>query len=431
MTPLAFILCLACKALPADGQDTAPPEGVTLPAGEEMFEFAWMYSGHDLRAGPYIEKSARSKRTVSLRPNNGLKMVDEGDTDEDGVVDERYTEEELSPTTMRRRLERRAGPDAPWVVEYDDVGRAGDVLNVRPETKALIEKTELEKCLDEMPQRFPTDVSEPRYGTEGVVIPYDRAALGRCTPDQGLKLKVALECVRHKTDFCLAPLNPYWGDKLRALVDATQTKAVVACIGECGVAQTKLLRRGGTVFEGIELPVGFQNLPANSICEFLFHELLHAVHMPKGKDHDTKGNDALYACARVCSGCSHASIGAGDDHKDCAVCASPIPNKAECGVKPQVAEARIPDDPASCGRLDGDRFTLAAGERHRVDVLYCDGTPAPPLFGPTQLASCIEKCPDGFTVAGTGAAGWCRDFRPPEEQGSSCKASEPLWLCTA
>lgn len=423
MTPLAFILCLACKALPVDGQDTTPP---TLPPGEEMFDTeAVNYGGQDLTKGPLVEGSEAegSRLTVSLRPNYGLKKVTEMDTDEDGVFDERFTTEDLSPTKKRRMLEKRAGPDAPWVVDYDKIGEPGDRQGGGGP----------EACLRDIGTRFPQDLGAPRYGNAAVVIPYGGTGAGRCSEAQGAVLQQAFECVQRKVDSCLRPLNPGVAAQVRRLLTAKTQKAVVSCNYPCveGGAQTATLGKGNAKFEAIELPPGIERLPPKMACEYLMHELLHAAGIAQSANHDSAGADTIYACARVCAGCSHAT-GAGepDDHLDCATCAS-ARNKGICGLKPDVAPERIPDEPASCGRLDGYRYTLAAGERHRVDVVYCDGTPAPPIFGPTQQASCIEKCPEGFTVAGTGAAGWCRDFRPPEEQGSTCKASEPLWLCTA
>lgn len=383
-------------------------------------EGATHYGGHDLTTGPLIEgdESEGSRSTVILRANFGLKKVTELDNDGDGVFDERYTTEELSPDRKRRMLEKRAGPGAPWVVDYDIVGEPSDQQSGGSiETKA---------CLKDVGRRFPQDIGAPRYGNAGIVIPYGGTGEGRCTATQGEVLRKAFECVQRKVDVCLRTLNPGVARTVRRVLGSRTPKVVVSCSFPCSEAgaQTATLGKGDFQFEAIELPPGVANMPPTMACEYLMHEVLHAVGVPQAPDHDAEGADRIYACARVCSGCSHAT-GAGepDDRRDCATCASGS-NKATCGIKPSVGEERIADSPPSCwnGAIPP---SFAAGERRPVSIAYCDDTPAPD-FPP---AWCIEKCPAGFSVAGTGAGGWCSDFRGPDALGSSCKPSEALWLC--
>lgn len=358
--------------------------------------------------------------TTTVRPNGGLKVVRERDKDGDGTMDERYTTERLTSTTERRLMERRDDPNGEYRVVYDRVASLTNLHLARTPTSNL-SSSEQEACIDEFPQRFPKDISAPVYGTKGVIIPYGRAALGRCTSDQGKKVRKALSCVKDKALTCLSTLNPALARRLSKFLQWRDqaTKAVISCSGTCDVGG--ITRNdfgvGNSEIQAIELPSGILNVPDTMACEFLLHELLHAMKEEPAADHDSNGNDQIYSCSRVCSGCSHSSVGAGDDHRDCAVCGEPVANKQSCGWK-ALAEGSIGTDPKGCVKRVKDEVLFSPGSARLVTVYNCDDTRSM-----AHQSACIQNCPEGY-IAGA----YCSAF-DAGDTNLCTEAHNPLSFC--
>lgn len=365
--------------------------------------------------------------TTTLRPNGGTKMVEETDTDGDGILDERYTEERLAPHKERRLMERLQ--DGVWTVEYDEVGST-----FRRMTTADLTDAEMQQCANEFPQRFPSDLSGPVKGTKGVKIPYGREGEShRCPKEAATKVDKALQCVRKKVDSCLSPLNPTLADKLRRFLagekqrdDNRSWQTYVSCSGTCEAAGGITERDENAHTAKIELPTDLLFLSDQALCERLFHELLHGMGLSTGWHHDTLGSDRLYSCARVCSGCSHDSIGSGDDHLDCARCADPAPNKQLCGTKPVVTTRSLIDSPPSCGYQPAlAPYQTASCSRKEVILANCDNTKIP-----DTSSWCCENgsCPPGFSIEGSRSSdGWCNSYQEQDIEMNTCQG--PLWLC--
>lgn len=354
----------------------------------------------------------------TIRPNGGRKVVREEDEDGDGFRESRWTVEVLTEHIQREVTERREPPAGPWVVE-SDVKAATRKYALDSDTDAM---PPTDRCRAGFTSRFPSQWGTWR-GTDGVHILTGADRRGYCNQAQGAKALKALTCVRRKLTACLGVLNSEVADVVKKFVRGgpEQRNAVVSCSGDssCGTA-IGVSDAGSYPFAAIELTKNVLIYDDDNVCEVLLHEILHAVNMRVARDHDTKGNDRLYSCARVCSGCAHVSIGAGDDHRDCARCAGLPAAKELCGLKPLVGDDRIPDEPPSCVRSTPQGPMSVAGDRRPLWSMNCDDTRArlPPSW-------CIEKCPEGYTVG----AEWCQQFRPPQEEGSSCKPDMPLWLC--
>lgn len=333
--------------------------------------------------------------TVSIRPNNGQKTVEEVDEDSDGVFEKRLTIEHLSRKTQREMLERWDGEK--YVVEYDEV-RSTLKLMQAPRAKA----TPTDPCVQKMSERFPTDIDGPLVGSKGVKIPYGREEERRCSKSDARKALKAIRCAQLKANVCLYTLNPRVRARVRELLDYERVEspqsAVISCNGVCDVVISETRWRPGIA--AIELPKGFANLPDNMVCEFVLHEIMHVVGIEEAWDHDEKGQDMLYSCARNCSGCSHASIGAGDDNKDCARCASPsMALKAICGTVYEATEVQIapPRWPAApiingpCLKAQGSLLLSEPCADYRVvRSEFCDGTKF-------TDEGCCMGCSDGFT----------------------------------
>jgi hypothetical protein len=194
-----------------------------------------------------------------------------------------------------------------------------------------------------------------------------------------------------------------------------------------GLTAPKFGSMGGKDFAAIELSEGFPNLPENMACEVLFHELMHVAGVRQGAHHDAKGDDTLYSCGRVCSGCSHASVGAGDDHLDCAKCAEPTERKEVCGLKVKVTEERRSDPGiTSCLYASGTTVRTATCVAKEVLTLTCDNKQSRAKPG-----VCCDSCPDGLTLGGTGLTSACDALRDQSLiTNNRCNdATEPLWLC--
>jgi hypothetical protein len=369
--------------------------------------------------------------TNTRRPsNNGPKMVRETDSDHDGVMDERYTIEYLAPLKRVQRVEKRNAQGAwevteEWTDDGIDSARSSEVM------------TDIERraCHAELRFRFPADLGPPfystpyqRHGSRGVTVPYGGTDPRRCSPEDAAKVATALACVVRKLRGCLWPLNPELAKKMEDYVVRARgdTRAYVSCNGACEgeiLAAYRFPHSNGTTIAAIELSPQILARPDKAICEGLFHELMHAAGIKGVRDHDspeTTGTDQVYSCARVCSGCSHWSLGAGNDHLDCARCGSDVGRKQICGLKPVVLEDRVPDEPPSCWRVRTGRFETASGERHQVETHTCDD-----LATAIAPSHCIAGCPEGFGL-GT-INGWCSDLA--NGPGNGCKAELPLRLC--
>lgn len=359
------------------------------------------------------------------------KLVQETDEDQDGTLDKRITTEEVGDEE-RVRIEVRRSPDGPYEFESEHTEPKYKVLYLKPRTQAPAEARDigLAACVAEMGQRFPKDIAKPYYGTKGVIIPYGRPALGRCTPEQGRKVQKALECVQHKVETCLKVLEPTIRGRMDKLLKGEgEKKTVVSCSGECDVGgiTSPNFTINGRPITAVELPQGITNAPGNMACEFLFHELMHAARVPMADDHDSKGADQLYSCARFCAGCSQASVGGGDDHLDCARCASTVATKEFCGYKTKVTDRPVPDgNGESCILLSPTTVDTAPCRSLEVVALTCDDQ-----MSRLPRSWCCEKCPDGYWAQGTDKkSGWCDGLRNPKTNGSSCSdAKERHWLC--
>lgn len=366
----------------------------------------------------------------SIRPNNGTKVVSEVDTDFDGIFDERKTREMLAPFVERYLTEKRATPDGEYEVTEEFTHSP-----IWEERRASLGEEPDPLCPRLMSSRFPRDVAPPLYGTAGVVIPYGREH--RCTQEQATKVNKALQCVQRKIRTCLGALNPELAATMRKLVEkghrATAdkdkditVKAVISCGGVCDMggitAPDYAVFPNGAILAAIELPTGILNEPDDMACESLFHELMHAALIATAGDH-SNGTDLIYSCSRSCSGCPHASIGAGDDHKDCARCAVKD-RKPSCGLRTEVTNIVVPDgNKASCFMQIGTRVLSAGCTAKKVFTNTCDDTRS-------DLVSswCCDKCPDGYAL-GDGSQGWCDMLR--NNPGDSCddKKPPPLWTC--
>jgi hypothetical protein len=387
--------------------------------------------------------------TRTLRPNGGRKLVRELDEDEDGFTERRETMERLSPDTKRIRMETRTGPDAPWEVEDEFVEPMYHIQQLNPETLKIIRGAQGKAapkaksggrsaavtadtlaCVRELDKRFPTDISKPYYGRKGLIVPYGRPALGRCTAEQGKKVSKALSCVRKRAMSCLDSLNPGIAKRLRELMEgvtedgAPLPQAVVSCSGECdlgGITRHQLVI-GGREVEAIELTQGITNVSDTVACEMLLHEVMHAAGIPVGRTHDTQGQDRFYSCARVCPGCSDSSIGAGNFHEDCARCADTPKRKAICGAKLDVTDVVVTDTASSCVRSGPAPFTVACSAR-QVNALLCDDTPYPDV----KPAYCCASCPPTYSVPAVG--NWCPTLKDPTLDGNSCDKEDDLIFC--
>lgn len=369
------------------------------------------FDGTTRTADTDLDGRANLVETRTVRANGGLKEVRESDTDSDGVMDERYTIEQLAPSKRHRRLERLK--DGKWTVEYDVVGSPVDTMQ---KTQGSDLTDEQGTCQNRLAYRFPQNIDEPTFGSQAVRIPYSGPR--RCSLGQANKVIRALRCVERKTDTCLPMLNPDVARQVRWLVRSAMPQAVVSCTGTCPNIRGGTWRGmdfgGGEVLTAIELPTSIESDSDDAACETLFHELMHAAGVQQGPNHDATGDDVIYSCSRVCTHCSHSSLGAGDDHKDCATCAD-ANRKNQCGIKGEVTERILPFDGAyACAKFGAGAVTYAPCER-RHEVLYssCDDTKI-------RSDACCEGCPEGYSPLG---GGLCNTLVPP----NTCTG--PLWVC--
>lgn len=156
-----------------------------------------------------------------------------------------------------------------------------------------------------------------------------------CDTMRTAKLGAALRCFRERLK-CLDRVNPTLRNNVASHLATDEWQ--LGCNNTCpGRNATSLPRNGGVPAKTNFSASFIDNATPSDLCSIVMHEAMHVAEVDYNPtDHDTNGDDQIYACSRYCADCNTRRHGATQTpNTDCATCAPTAAKKRACGLKTQ------------------------------------------------------------------------------------------------